>query len=84
MNFGIKFLVIGVALSCAACNSQTPSNGPLAVDMSSPNVISGPAPVPTPGSQSRPIDYSQDSGGAPTMANDNPDSGLTLGRSRSF
>jgi hypothetical protein len=71
-------------LSCGACASQTPSNGPVAVDMSSPNVISGPAPVPTPGSQSRPIDYSQDSGGAPTMANDNPDSGVTLGRSRSF
>jgi hypothetical protein len=82
MNLGVKFLVVGAALSCAACASQTPP-GPVAVDMSSPHVISGPAPVPTPGSQSRPIDYSQDSE-TPTLANDNPGSGMTLGRSRSF
>jgi hypothetical protein len=80
----MKFLVVATALSCGACASQTASTTPVAIDMSSPHVISGPAPVPTPGSQSRPIDYSQDSDGAPSMPNDNPDSGLTLGRSRSF
>lgn len=81
MKFGLKFLAVASVLTCGACASQ--SNTPVAVDVNSPQIIRGPAPVPTPGSMSRPTDYSQDSG-MPTLPDDNPGSGLTLGRSRPF
>jgi hypothetical protein len=78
-------LAISAALSCAACGSQSqPLSTVQAPPQGSPNVISGPAPMPSSSSYRKSPNYTQQGDTSPDMPNDNPGSGLTLGRSRSF